>query len=252
MAKNRPKVEILDDTATLYHAAAERIIHIAREALDARGHFHLALAGGSTPQGLYELLATPDYIGRVEWARTSVYFGDERCVPPDDTRSNYRMAREALLDHVPIPPVQVHRMAGEAPPRQAATDYGRLLQGQLPHDSEGRLRFDLVLLGMGSDGHTASLFPKTDILKKRKAPVAAVFVPQVEMWRLSLTFPTLNNARHLLLLAAGPRKADIIRHLLNEHPDAQPLPLQMVRPRGTWEWLLDRAAARHVKQPEPA
>jgi len=241
-------VRIFADAPTLHRRAAERVVALAREAVAARGAFHLALAGGSTPRGLYQLLATAEFARQLPWASLHIYFGDERCVPPDHPESNYRMAREALLDHVPLPAGQIHPIPCEAEPQRAARDYADLLQRKLPRDDAGRPCFDLILLGLGPDGHIASLFPDTDILHRRRLPVAAVFVPKLESWRVSLTLPLLNNARHLLLLVSGAGKADVVRHVLDRIPEATPLPVERLRPRGEQTWMLDQAAARHLEQ----
>lgn len=236
-------IHILDDTAALHGEAARHIVEQAARAIDARGAFHIALAGGATPEGVYRRLHDGEAGGRVDWSRVHIYFGDERCVPPDHPDSNYRMAREALLDHVPVPAEQVHRMAGEVQPAKAAREYARLLEARLPRDDRGRRRFDLVLLGMGPDGHVASLFPDTDVLRRRVA-AAAVYVPKLDSWRLTVTLPTINAARHVALMVTGEKKADVVRHVFRDDPDAAPLPVQMVRPAGRLDWFLDAEAAR--------
>ena len=208
-----------------------------------------ALAGGSTPRQLYELLASPAYRDRIDWQRVCIYFGDERCVPPEHTDSNYRMAREALLDHVPVLSQQVQRMEGEHPePAQAARHYAEQLHAQLPKDEQGLPRFDLVLLGMGPDGHTASLFPNTDILDNISDLVAAVYVEKLRSWRLSLTYVTINRARHVLILVTGSNKASLIRDILGEQAVAARYPIQGVQPNGELLWYLDAAAAAGLKK----
>jgi 6-phosphogluconolactonase len=229
---------------TLHQAGAERILQIGAEAIAARNAFYVALAGGNTPAGMYRQLARPEMLARLDWQRTHVYFGDERCVAIDHCDSNYRMARERLLDQVPLPPAQVHRIAGEKPADQAADEYARELTETVP--AEHNLpRFDLVLLGVGLDGHVASLFPHTEILQKRR-PAAAVYVDKLEAWRVSITLPVINNARHVMLLVSGAKKADIVRHVLRGAPGAHTLPVQMVRPDGDLEWYLDAEAASQL------
>lgn len=241
-----PELTVAGDHDRLFRVAAERLAAAARQDVAGRGAFHWALAGGSTPQALYRLLATETFADRIPWSGIHAWFGDERCVPPEHADSNYRMAREALLGHVPIPGPQIHRLVGEDPPREAAEDYIRALCRELPADS-GPPVLDLVLLGLGPDGHVASLFPGTAALDAEDW-VAAVYVPELEAWRLSLTLPVINAARRVWLLASGPDKARIVRQALAE-PGAEPLPVQRLAPRGEWVWFLDAAAAGEINAP---
>ena len=236
-----PEITVAEDRQGLYRAVAERLTAAARSDAAGRGAFHWALAGGSTPEGLYRLLAGPEFSGRIPWSRVHAWFGDERCVPPGHPDSNYRMAGRALLSHVPVG--GVHRMAGEADPHEAAAAYTGELAERLP-TSEGAPVLDLVLLGLGPDGHVASLFPDTPALAS-KDPVAAVYVPQLGVWRLSLTPPVLNAARRVWLLASGPGKANIVATALAD-PGSQPLPVQHLAPRGEWLWFLDAAAGAEL------
>jgi 6-phosphogluconolactonase len=238
---------IYDDADALFRAAAQRVLELGREAIAARGAFHLALAGGSTPAGLYRELALEKRGGAVQWERVHIYFGDERCVPPDDAQSNYRMARETLLAHVPIPESQIYRIHGEDAPHAAAAAYDETLARALPQE-EGGWRLDLILLGLGPDGHIASLFPETEILGKHKALAASVFVPKLDSWRISVTLPVINHARHIMLLVSGAAKADVVHRALNRTPGAGNLPVQRIRPRGTVEWFLDADAAGRLEQ----
>jgi len=241
----RPRLHILQDEAALYRACAERCADIAGEAIAARGGFHVALSGGSTPAGLYRQLVQYEWVQRIDWSRTHIWFGDERCVPPDHPDSNFRMAHELLLTSVGTPQDQVHRMAGEQPPAQAAAAYARTLDETLPH-AQGLPCFDLVLLGLGPDGHVASLFPGTAALGERTALTTAVFVPRLAAWRISLTFPVLENARHVMLMVAGAGKADVVRQALCGPVGTEPLPVQRLQPQGEQEWFLDAAAARRI------
>lgn len=235
------QLHVLPDQAALFRVAAERLLELGIQAIAERGAFHLALAGGATPQGLYALLSSPALAGRLDWGRVQLYFGDERSVPPEHRDSNYRMVRESLLDHLAAAP-QVHRIAGEQAPEQAAADYAALLQRQLPADG-----FDLILLGLGPDGHVASLFPGSDALNQHRQAVVATYVPTLDSWRITLTFPVLNHARHLLLLVSGAHKADVLRHVLHNIAHANPLPVEMLRPKGQLEWFVDAQAARHIE-----
>lgn len=239
------RLHIHTDPAALAHAAAARCIELARSAQAGHGTFHVALAGGSTPRQLYRLLAT-DYRESIDWARTHVYFGDERCVAPDHPDSNYAMAHEALLRHVAIPPAQVHRIEADDPdPRAAARRYADLLQHRLPRPhAHATGCFDLVLLGLGPDGHIASLFPDTPILDEQRAWVAAVRVEKLSAWRISLTYPVLNAARHVALLVAGDGKAAVIRDVIATPGAAARYPAGRLHPAGELEWFLDHAAAR--------
>ncbi|MEW6646469.1 MAG: 6-phosphogluconolactonase [Pseudomonadota bacterium] len=238
MSRPAPQLHILPDPDALYRAAAERLLELGNQTLAQHDAFHLALAGGATPQGLYALLARQPE--RLDWSRVHLYFGDERGVPPEHRDSNYRMVREALLDHLPAAP-QVHRISGELAPEQAAADYAALLRHHLP--AEG---FDLLLLGLGPDGHIASLFPGGDALNQRKQAVAADYVPKLDSWRITLTLPALNRARHVMLLVSGAHKADVLRHVLRNIAHANPLPVEMLRPKGQLEWFVDAQAARHI------
>lgn len=232
------------NTEHLAEAVAERFIALCHMALTQRGVFHVALSGGSTPRRLYQLLAEPGHRARIDWPRVHLYFGDERAVPPTHADSNFRMVREALLAHIDIPAVNVRPMAAD-PTRiaQDAASYAALLRAQLPGDATGAPVFDLVLLGMGPDGHTCSLFPDTPILQERSQPVAAVHVAHLDSWRLSLTYPVLDAARQLLFLVAGSDKAAMLRRICRQSGQAAPVPVQGIRPRGDVEWHLDQAAA---------
>jgi 6-phosphogluconolactonase len=193
----------------------------------------VALAGGSTPKAMYRLLASPAFRERVDWRRVEIFFGDERCVPPDHADSNYRMAREALLDHVPLPPENVHRIEGEKDPEAAARAYAALLPE----------RFDLALLGMGPDGHTASLFPGTPALAEREARAVAVYVERMKSWRVTLTAPVLSAAEEVIVMTVGEEKAGALALAL-EGPEGA-VPIQLVKPR-RMTWLIDRAAAKKL------
>src|SRR5205809_5257850 len=233
---SKPTVTIVPDPDALAATAARLIADTAADAIDARGRFMWALAGGETPRSTYAKLALPPFRERVDWHRTWVFFGDERAVPPDHPDSNYRMAHETLLGKVPIPAAQVLRIHGEAPdPEVAAAEYAGALvtafgtrRGELP-------RFDLVLLGMGVDGHTASLFPGSPVLREIFRAVAAVHVAAASIpQRLTLTLPVLNAAARVVFLVAGPEKAKVAKAVPGERarlPPAvlRPAPGQLVR-----------------------
>ncbi len=236
------------DLDSLSRAAARRISALAADACTTHGAFHIALSGGSTPRRLYEMLATAEFRDSIDWSRTHIYFGDERCVPPEHPDSNYGMAAAALLRHVPIPPQQVHRIAVDVSSvRQDAWRYAQLIAAQVPRDAQGVPSFDLVLLGMGPDGHTASLFPNTCILHADQL-VAAVYVDKFHSWRISITYPLLNHARRLMFLVAGADKADMLRRIHVDPPGNNPVPIQRIAAQGGVDWLLDAAAAIHLPQ----
>jgi 6-phosphogluconolactonase len=243
-------IRIFDDTEAVSRAAADEFVRCGREAIAARGRFTVALSGGSTPRRLYQLLAGPPWDDRMDWGRTLFFWGDERCVPPDNAESNYRMAREALLTRVPVPPAHVYRIHAERTDHDAAArDYQNTLADALSVDVAGEPpSLDLVLLGMGPDGHTASLFPHTAALNETIRWVVANFVPKFNADRITFTYPILDRAREVLFLVCGADKADVLREVLEGPADPQRLPSQGVRPAGTLHWFLDRAAAARVKQ----
>jgi 6-phosphogluconolactonase len=234
-----PEIKVLPDAAEIAYQAAERIVAAANRAAAEGRRFSLALAGGSTPKALYELLATNPYKSRVDWPGVEVFFGDERTVPPDHPDSNYRMAREALLSKVPIPGDNVYRMAGEIDPDEAAKRYGEMLKEKF---GDGGL--DMVLLGMGDDGHTASLFPDTEALNETKHRAVANFVPKLNTWRITLSAPFINRARDVLFLVGGAGKAQRLKEVLEGPPDPRRLPVQLIKPtEGRVTWLVDAPAA---------
>lgn len=240
---SEPSVTVLKDSDALAEAAARLVVEAAAEAIAARGRFTIALAGGETPRATYARLAKPPFSDRVDWSRTWVFFGDERGVPPEHPDSNYGMAHATLLAKVAVPAAQVRRIRAEAEdPEAAAAEYAKALaetfgtrRGKLP-------RFDLVLLGLGVDGHTASLFPGSPVLKEIFRTVAAVHaaaaaIPQ----RFTLTLPVLNAAARVVFLVGGAEKAKVVKAVLAE---GAMLPAAMIRPEaGELVWLLDRAAA---------
>lgn len=232
----------------LARAAADEVAAAASRAVAERGRFAVALAGGSTPRRLYELLADrrEPWRARIPWDRTHVFFGDERHVPPDHPDSNYRMASEALLAHVPV--ASVHRMRGEDPAEDAARSYEAELARFFGADLGGPPpSLDLVLLGLGHDGHTASLFPGSVALRERQRWVVAPFVDPLAARRITLTLPVLDRAREALFLVSGPDKADAMARVFAARPAGDPPPAARVRPRaGALVWIADEAAAAQV------
>jgi len=236
------ELRVHPDAASLARAAAQHFVTLATAAIAARGQFVVALSGGSTPRATYRLLASDEFAARVDWPRVRVFWGDERCVPPDHSDSNYRMARETLLDEIPIPAENVHRIRGELPPDQAATAYQAELEAVLGAGG----RFDLILLGMGEDGHTASLFPGTVALHEQTRWVVAHYVDKLSAWRVTLTPVAINAAAHVTFLVSGAGKAERLREVLDGLHQPDVLPAQIVRPTdGRLLWLADAAAAVH-------
>jgi 6-phosphogluconolactonase len=242
-------IRIFPDVEALSEAAAHEFVRCAREATAARGRFTVALSGGSTPRRLYQFLAAEPFRGQVDWSHVEFFWGDERCVPPDDAESNYRMAREAVLARLPLPADHVHRLEAERPDKEsAARDYQAVMARVFGVDPAGPPpAFDLVLLGMGPDGHTASLFPHTRALDETGRWVVVNFVPKFSTDRLTLTRPVLNRAREVLFLVAGADKAEVLAEVLAGPDDPARLPSQSVRPAdGRLVWFLDRAAAARL------
>jgi 6-phosphogluconolactonase len=239
-----PDVVVAEDATGARQAAAERFVKAAAEAVERRGRFDVALAGGRTPAGAYDLLRTAPLVSRVAWRRVHVWFGDERCVAPDDPDSNYGMAKEHLLDGVDIPRQQVHRFLGERDPDDAARLYAEELDREFPaRGDKPRYAFDLVLLGMGGEGHTASLFPGSPALSAT-TPTAAPWVEKLASRRLTLTPRALNDARLVAFLVTGGGKASAVREALHGDQPPEELPVRAIRPSaGRVLWLLDPQAA---------
>ena len=241
----RVQIVVLENLGALVQTAAERFIAAGTEAIRARGRFHVALSGGSTPKGLYALLATEGYASRIDWSRVHLFWGDERCAPPDDPISNYRMVRETLIDHVPLPGGNVHRIRGEDEPAAAAAAYELELRRELGTPA----RFDLVLLGMGEDGHTASLFPQRMALRERERWTMAEYVAAMSAWRVTCTPVLLNAPAAVLFLVCGGKKASTLRRVLEGPYQPDALPAQVVAPHdGSVCWILDADAAADLTE----
>ncbi|MFY9559446.1 MAG: 6-phosphogluconolactonase [Terriglobales bacterium] len=239
-------IEVLSTSADLFRGAAEEFVRMGRAAIAERGRFVVALSGGSTPRSLYSLLAK-DYAD-FSWSRTFLFFGDERHVPPDHPDSNYRMVSEALLTKVPVPAGNVYRVPAENPDAAAAASayearlcsFFQLQPGEFP-------RFDLILLGLGPDGHTASLFPDSEGLKEQSRLVIANWVEKFKTHRITFTFPVLNHATDVIFLVSGADKADMVRQVL-EGKNTPPFPAQQVQPEGRLLWMLEEAAAATLRR----
>ncbi len=245
---------ILDNPDDLSREAAKRLVEYNKECVAQKERFTLALSGGNTPRNLYNLLAQSPARENIDWLNTYLFFGDERCVPPEHEDSNYWMVRESLLDKVSIPFANVFRMEGENPdPEKAASLYATQLQEFFELESgdgpspENFPSFDLVLLGMGPDGHTASLFPGTAALQERGRPVTANFVPKFDAYRITLTAPTINRAAQVWFLVTGEDKAENLQRALEGEYQPQTLPSQLIKPHsGKLVWFMDKAAASRL------
>ena len=238
----RPRVQVFDDAEAVARGAAERFVELGQAAIDARGCFSVGLAGGSTPKRAYELLASEAYREQLNWSKVHIFFGDERCVPPDHSESNYRMANEALISRVSIPPPNVHRINGLGDAVANASLYEDELRTFF--NAASWPRFDLVLLGMGDDGHTASLFPGTKALVEPRAWVVANWVEKFGAFRITLTAPAINHAANIAFLVTGATKAERLLEVLRGALDPEKLPSQLIQPLdGSLFWLVDKAAA---------
>ena len=240
-------IEVLATAADLFHAAAEEFIRVGRAAIGGQGRFTIALSGGSTPKALYSLLAA-NY-ANFAWNRVFLFFGDERHVPPTDPESNYRMVNESLLTKISIPSENVFRVPAEnSDAAAAALDYEKQLRRFFETKPGEFPRFDLILLGMGPDGHTASLFPDSSALDEQSRVVVANWVAKFNTHRITFTFPVLNRAAEVMFMASGADKADMVHQVL-EGKNSPPLPSQRVQPSdGKLLWMLDEGAAAKLNR----
>lgn len=238
-------IQVFDDTLALSKAGVELFINAAVEAVRERGQFLVALTGGSSPLHLYQLLAQSPNRERVPWSQTYIFWGDERWVPLTDDRSNANMAYEAFLNNVPIPNDQIYPMWEEdVEPEAFARQYEELLE---EYFGPSTASFDLILLGMGDDGHTASLFPGTDVLQEQSSWVQAYYLEQQEMYRITLTAPVINKARKIVFLTFGAKKADALHEVLEGDYNPEKYPAQLIKPQqGEVVWLVGKAAATRL------
>lgn len=237
-------IRIFDEIETLSQAAAEMFADVANRAIISHGRCSVALSGGHTPHRLYEILADAPIRDRIQWQAIHVFWGDERCVPPDDPRSNAQMARQVLLNHVPIPADHIHPIQGDLPAALAAFNYETELRDffrdQLPI-------FDLILLGLGDNAHTASLFPHTPVLDEKDRWVDEVYVADQHMYRVTLTAPLINQAKEVIFLVSGAEKATALQGVLEGTYHPHDLPAQLIRPNGAHPiWLADKAACHKL------
>lgn len=251
-----PAIQVFPDLETLSHHAASIFINLSGECITSKGRFAVAISGGSTPRRLYALLALKKYRSKVDWSRVYFFWTDERCVPQKNDESNFKTAFDTLLSKIPVPMENIHRIKGEESPGKGAGDYEEDIKkffgmSALPV-------FDLIILGMGEDGHTASLFPDSKSLKETERLAVSVHVKKPEAQRrfvpnrITLTLPVLNNAAQILFLAAGQSKADMIQKILGDVSKKGPYPAGRVMPaHGRLRWLLDKEAAGKLTRVKP-
>ncbi|MBW8012708.1 MAG: 6-phosphogluconolactonase [Chloroflexi bacterium] len=241
-------LEIYHDAISLATNAVRHIIAIANQAIKADGKFSIALAGGSTPRGIYRLLAGDDYKGQMDWERVHIFWGDERTVPPSHTESNYLLASQTLLDHILISSNNIHRIKGELKPETAAETYERELAHFFRPSKGAFPKFDLVLLGLGEDGHTASLFPDTTALNEGNRWVVANHVEKLDSWRITFTPGLINTSSNIIFLVSGEIKSEILHFVLEGDFRPNLLPAQLIKPlQGKLLWLVDQAATSKMK-----
>ena len=243
-------VRVSAGVAEVTRAAAEMFAESVTAAVKARGVARVAISGGSTPKGVFALLAA-EYREKIPWSQLQLFWVDERCVGPEDAESNYGMTKAALLDKVPLPEGNVHRMEGELDPAEAASRYESEIRNAFRLEGAETPKFDLILLGLGPDGHTASLFPHTEGLDEMARICIANHVPQKDTWRMTLTWPVIVAGREVAFLMEGKEKAEIIRTVFQGAYDPETYPAQLIRPAsGRLTLLLDAAAAGELPKPD--
>jgi 6-phosphogluconolactonase len=245
MAKR--EIVICRDIDELSRKAADEFVRLTEQSVRSSGRFSVALSGGSTPQSFYKLLAEPVYSERIPWKDVHSFWGDERCVPPDHPESNYGMARRLMLSKIPVPGENVHRMAGEKEPQLAAAEYEKTLIDFFGLTRGAWPRFDLMLMGIGEDGHTASLFPDSDALQNRENLVLAPYVEKLQAHRLTLTLSVINHAANIWFLVSGASKASIVNQVVSTDAASRQIPATLVTPAdGRMIWFVTQDAARDL------
>jgi 6-phosphogluconolactonase len=228
----------------LIQASADFVVAQSRKAIQHHGQFSLVLSGGSSPKKLHELLASESYRHLIEWDKVYFFFGDERYVPADHIDSNYLMAKNTLFDPLHIPPDHIHRMNTSLPPASCAVEYEKTI---LTYFKDRSIRFDLILLGLGDNSHTASLFPHTTVLHEKNALVKDVYVEEVKMYRITLTAPIINQSHQIAFLVYGSGKAEAVKHIIEDPMNIEEYPAQLIDPKaGDLHWFMDKAAAREL------
>lgn len=234
-------VSVFDDLNELSHAAAKLFQRLSRAAIGTKGKFVAALSGGTTPRGLYTLLGSAPYVNAIDWRRIHLFWADERCVPPEHSESNYKLVRDTLLKNISLPEGNIHRVHGEAVPDEAARAYEQDIReffGTLTFPN-----FDFILLGVGADGHTASLFPGSSAIAEPARIAVPVYLEALQVNRVTLTLPVINHAANVLFLAAGKAKASILQNILYQDNSLRYPAGQILTENGTVAWFLDREAA---------
>lgn len=240
-------IRIFNDLESLSQAAAEIFVIQSRQAGLICGRFSVALSGGGTPRRLFEILATSPFRERIHWDEVHIFWSDERCVPEEDPRNNASMARQTLLDHVPIPPSNIHPIRCDQSPQQAAIQYEQELREFF---STQNPNFHLVLLGLGENGHIASLFPHTPVLNEKERWVSEVYIKELNMYRVTFTAPFINQASQVVILVSGLDKSSVLLNVLEGPYQPHELPAQLIRPNGAHPiWLVDKAASHKLKVP---
>lgn len=239
-------MHVYKDPGTLLPALADFVVTEAKRSVQQQGKFSFVLSGGGSPKKLFELLASDVYRSKIEWKNVFFFFGDERNVPADHPDSNFLMAKKALFDPLNIASNQVFRMNTDLEPAAAAQAYEQALR---TYFNDKPVRFDLVLLGLGDNSHTASLFPHTSVLHEKKAMVKEIYVEEVKMFRITLTAPCINQAARIAFLVYGASKAKAVHHILEDKQDIEEYPAQLIHPgNGELHWFLDEAAASQLKK----
>jgi 6-phosphogluconolactonase len=243
-------IKITRDALDLAKQAANHFISLSQAAVQNQKQFTVVLSGGSTPRGMYSLLASENFRRRVEWEKVYIFWGDERVVPPNHPDSNYLLASQTLLDQVQLPAKNIHRIHGELDPKEAAKQYEQELTSFFTPTPGGIPQFDLVLLGLGEDGHTASLFAGTNALTEQTRWVAENYIHKLNEWRITLTPPIINASKNVIFLVSGERKAKALRGVLVESQRAEKFPAQMIQPKvGEMMWFIDKSAAALLQRP---
>jgi len=240
------KIQIFQTHEELAEASVKFIIETAKQAIETNGRFVISLSGGHTPERLYTLLSKPPFRDQVQWNKTFVFWGDERCVPPDDKQNNANMARTLLLDLIDIPPLNINAVPVELPPRKAANEYENTLKRFFGKEAP---RFDIILLGLGENGHTASLFPDAGIIFESHNWIMEVYVPEQKMFRITMTPDLINQAHNIIFLVEGENKAAILKTVLTADYQPDKFPAQRIKPlNGNLYWFIDSKAAAHLSE----
>lgn len=246
------QIHVSENADALSKDYANWLVDYIGKTLQHQQRFTIALSGGSTPKKLHELLATEEYKNKIDWSKLHVFWGDERFVPFEDERNNAKMAYDTLLNHVPVPASQIHVMRTDISPQDAAADYEKLLNAYfVPAEDPGagfHFTFDLIILGMGDDGHTLSLFPGLPIIDETKRWVSAFWLEAQDMYRITLTHPVANQAKCVTFLATGAKKAKVLKEVLQGETNVHLYPSQIIQPeRGELHWFIDSDAAASLQ-----